>query len=122
MAVYWTFIVLYIGISSGKHKNYVEPSPVSASSLNKFKTHFNQFWCWVGPDFAQDRIWGEYFWLWVTLFISFAVYVPLFLWNQGYITIDEKHWWKVGWYRKPLIGDDQGLRKRPTALSLKLLA
>ncbi|KLO14640.1 hypothetical protein SCHPADRAFT_939323 [Schizopora paradoxa] len=107
VAVYWIFIILYIGISSGEHRNYVEPSP---------------FWCWVGPDFAQDRIWGEYFWLWLTLFVSFAVYVPLFLWNQGYLSIDEKHWWKVHWYRTPFAEEAQGLRRRPTALSLKLLA
>ncbi len=31
VAVSWTFVALFVGIASGIHKNYEEPSPVSAS-------------------------------------------------------------------------------------------
>ncbi|KLO07848.1 hypothetical protein SCHPADRAFT_944920 [Schizopora paradoxa] len=106
VAVAWFFMALFVGIAAGKHKNYDEPSP---------------FWCWVGPNYKQERLFGEYFWLWLTIFVAIAVYLPLFLWNQGYITIDEKHWWKVSWYWRP-IAKEGGMRERPVASSLKLLA
>ncbi|KLO07850.1 hypothetical protein SCHPADRAFT_944922 [Schizopora paradoxa] len=106
VAVSWTFMALFVGIAAGKHRNYDEPSP---------------FWCWVGPDYKQERIFGEYFWLWLTLFVAIAVYVPLFLWNQGNISIDERSWWKVTWHWKAP-AKDKFMRERPLAFSLKLLA
>ncbi|KLO07844.1 hypothetical protein SCHPADRAFT_944915 [Schizopora paradoxa] len=102
----WLFMALFVGIAARKHKDYDEPSP---------------FWCWVGPNYKPERIFGEYLWLWLTIFVSMAVYIPLILWNQGLIAIDEKHWWKVSWYRKsPADADEK--RERPVGSSLKLLA
>jgi len=75
----------------------------------------------VGPGYKQERIWGEYFWLWLTIFVAIAVYLPLFLWNQGYITIDEQYWWKAKWYWKAS-GEDGEARERPRASSLAILA
>ncbi|KLO18373.1 hypothetical protein SCHPADRAFT_993599 [Schizopora paradoxa] len=104
--VSWTFMGLFVGISAGIHHNYDEPSP---------------FWCWVGPNYGGERIAGEYFWLWLALFVAILVYVPLFMWHQGYISIDEKIWWKVKWYTR-YHEDGRDTRNRPLASSLKLLA
>ncbi len=42
VAVSWTFIALFVGIASGLHKNYDEPSPVSASPVffSLIRAHF----------------------------------------------------------------------------------
>lgn len=75
----------------------------------------------MGSNYKEERIWGEYFWLWLTLFVAIAVYVPLFLWIKGYITINEQEWWKVKWYWR-VAGPDGDQRERPRASSLAILA
>ena len=47
---------------------------------------FGKYWCWLGKDFWKEGIADEYFWLWLTLFVSIASYLPLFLLHWGVIT------------------------------------
>jgi hypothetical protein len=55
-----------------------------------------QYWCWIGPSHTPDRIAGEYIWLWSALAVSFALYLPLFLFKRGNIKIlDAATPWKV---------------------------
>lgn len=79
--------------------------------------------------------------------MSIIVYVPLVLWNLGYIWIEDKRWWVFGWVRGTQVADDAAaaeenekameeredgsmvlakklpkVRERPGASSLALLA
>jgi hypothetical protein len=38
-----------------------------------------QYWCWIGQRFSWQRMAGEYVWFWLTLFVSIALYFPLYL-------------------------------------------
>jgi hypothetical protein len=40
------------------------------------------------------RVLGEYLWMWITLFFSLVVYVPLFFWMRGNIAYKEYSFWK----------------------------
>ncbi|EIM82772.1 uncharacterized protein STEHIDRAFT_160399 [Stereum hirsutum FP-91666 SS1] len=79
----WLFVALLVGISSGIHNDpnnlYVTPTP---------------YWCWIAQEFKGERIAGEYLWLWIALFTSILVYVPLFLWSQGMLSVDTSQWWR----------------------------
>jgi hypothetical protein len=81
MAAVWLFITVMIilgnVINRGKH--FETPTP---------------YYCWIGEDYLQWRIWGEYFWFWITLAISFVTYIPLYLWIRGNLLFDENTWWK----------------------------
>ena len=81
-----------------------------------------QYWCWVGPRYKHERIWGEYLWMWVALFVSILVYVPLVLWNMGHIWIEDERWWVIGWVWRPGGRVGAGRRERPGASSLQMLA
>jgi hypothetical protein len=48
-------------------------------------TPYLQFWCWIGQGFSAERLAGQYFWFWLTLFLSFALYLPLLLLFLGVI-------------------------------------
>ena len=54
-----------------------------------------QYWCWIGNGerYNAERIAGEYFWLWLTLFVSILAYIPLYFWARGNVTVSTKHWW-----------------------------
>jgi hypothetical protein len=42
----------------------------------------------------------EYLWLWLALFFTILVYVPLYLWMRGNLSIpDEAAWWKLHFTR-----------------------
>jgi hypothetical protein len=48
-----------------------------------------------------ERIAGEYIWLWCTLAVSFAFYIPLFFFMRGNIKIqDPTQPWKVTFQRR----------------------
>ena len=49
------------------------------------KTDARQGWCWLGNDFVGERIGGQYLWYWLTLYVSPAMYIPLFLLHRGII-------------------------------------
>jgi len=69
IGVEYLFVILFVAIGFGTHTHppkeyYAVPTP---------------FWCWIGDGFRPERISGEYAWLWVALFGSFLLYIPLFL-------------------------------------------
>ena len=64
-----------------------------------------QYWCWIGTGYLQWRIWGEYIWFWITLVVSFAIYLPLYLWSRGNIKIDDDIWWKFRLQRVDPLAD-----------------
>ncbi|KAI0266782.1 hypothetical protein BC834DRAFT_954142 [Gloeopeniophorella convolvens] len=73
------FIALWVGIGTGTHKNYEVPTP---------------YWCWIGSRFSGERIAGEYIWLWIALFSSFIMYIPLYFWTEGRLSVDKDKWYK----------------------------
>ncbi|KAH9048658.1 hypothetical protein EDB83DRAFT_2632661 [Lactarius deliciosus] len=73
------FVVLWVGISNGIHKDFEKPTP---------------FWCWIGPKYNGERLAGEYVWLWIALFASVVMYVPLHFWMKGHLSVDGEKWYK----------------------------
>ena len=94
------FITLWVAIGAGVHHNYETPTPVSL--LNSvFLSHVftadatrDQYWCWISPKFPGDRLGGEYIWLWIALFASAILYIPLYFWTEGRLSVDEVSWYK----------------------------
>ncbi|KDR75047.1 hypothetical protein GALMADRAFT_69340 [Galerina marginata CBS 339.88] len=99
----WLFILLMVVIGTtvkrGPGKHYESPTP---------------YWCWISEDYLQMRIWGEYFWFWITLAFSIVIYVPLYLWSRGNIIIDNHSWWKFTFQKASLNADpgQRGVRRR----------
>jgi len=73
------FIALWVGIGNGRHKNFDVPSP---------------YWCWISPQFNAERLAGEYVWMWLALFTSVVMYIPLYLWAKGRLSIGER-WYEL---------------------------
>jgi len=86
MAAVWLFVTLMtmLGNILNRDKHFETPTP---------------YWCWIGADYLQWRIWGEYFWFWFTLAVSLAIYIPLYLWSRGNLLFDEHTWWKFSLQR-----------------------
>jgi len=57
-----------------------------------------QYWCWISPyQFLGERLGGEYIWMWIALFASVTLYIPLYFWADGFWSVDEEykfHWSK----------------------------
>ncbi|KAH8977960.1 hypothetical protein EDB92DRAFT_1805358 [Lactarius akahatsu] len=73
------FVVLWVGISNGVHKDFETPTP---------------FWCWIGPKYNGERLAGEYVWMWIALFASVVMYVPVHFWMKGHLSVDGEKWYK----------------------------
>ncbi|KAI0276651.1 hypothetical protein BGY98DRAFT_1167349 [Russula aff. rugulosa BPL654] len=74
------FITLWVAIGAGIHNNYETPTP---------------YWCWISPQFPRDRLGGETIWMWIALFASVVLYIPLYFWAEGFWSVDEGynfHW------------------------------
>jgi len=103
------FIILWVAIGPGIHKNYETPTP---------------FWCWISPRFPGERLGGEYIWMWIALFASAILYVPLYFWAEGFWSVDEEykfHWWnpqRVGYAQRRAT---LGMLLYPLAYSLVVL-
>jgi len=86
VAFIWVFVILFVSVGVSVHtrgSNYYEtPTP---------------YWCWIGDgeQYNAERIAGEYFWLWITLFITTFSYIPLFFWARGLVSVSPEHWWKI---------------------------
>jgi len=75
VGIQWTMAIFLAAIPYGLHtkppsKYYATPTP---------------YWCWIGQGFTKDRIADEYFWFWLTLFVSIVLYLLLFLFQLGFI-------------------------------------
>ncbi|KAA1473968.1 hypothetical protein DENSPDRAFT_840507 [Dentipellis sp. KUC8613] len=79
----WLYVTLFTSIGLGLH----------AKGEDRWDTP-TPYWCWIGHQWALERIFGEYLWLWITLGTSIIVYIPLFLWSQGIMSVDEHRWWR----------------------------
>ncbi|KAI9508222.1 hypothetical protein F5148DRAFT_980131 [Russula earlei] len=73
------FIALWVSIGASTNKNYEAPTP---------------YWCWISPKFKGERLGGEYVWLWVALFASAFLYIPLYFWTEGRLSVDPDSWYK----------------------------
>jgi len=73
------FITVWVAISAVKHKNYDAPTP---------------YWCWISSKYSGIRLGGEYIWLWIALFASAMLYIPLYFWTEGRLSVDEESWYK----------------------------
>jgi hypothetical protein len=92
------FIALWVGLGNGLHKNFETPTP---------------FWCWIGPHYKAERLAGEYAWLWITLFASVIMYIPLYFWTKGRLSTDPEKWYKFR-----LSESDDGYSQRRAALGI----
>ncbi|KAI0058574.1 hypothetical protein BV25DRAFT_1840948 [Artomyces pyxidatus] len=63
-------------------------------------TQEKEYWCWVGERYRSERIAGEYLWLWTALFSSVLMYVPLYFWTQGFLSVDPHTWWRFRVHRR----------------------
>ena len=92
------FVALWVGIGSGIHKHYEAPTPVRFFNLFfttcSHQTPFTQYWCWISPSFPGERLAGEYIWLWLALFASVLLYIPLYFWTEGRLDVDEERWYR----------------------------
>ncbi|KAI0305707.1 hypothetical protein B0F90DRAFT_1624778 [Multifurca ochricompacta] len=84
VALTCVFLALWAGIGNGLHKNYEVPTP---------------YWCWIGPRFKSERLAGEYIWLWIALFASLIMYIPLYFWAEGRLSVDDKKWYMIRLYK-----------------------
>jgi len=93
------FIALWVGIPNAVHRTYEAPSP---------------YWCWLSPRFSGERLAGEYIWLWTALFASVIMYIPLYLWAEGRLSIGER------WYKFHLSKPNQHAKysKRKSSLGM----
>ncbi|KAF8274447.1 hypothetical protein EI94DRAFT_1713445 [Lactarius quietus] len=104
------FISLWVGIGNGIHKNFATPTP---------------YWCWIGPEYKLERLAGEYVWMWIALFASVIMYIPLYFWTKGRLSINPEKWYKFrlsksdGEYR--LRRATLGMLLYPLAYSLMVL-
>ncbi|KAI9442154.1 hypothetical protein H4582DRAFT_2072711 [Lactarius indigo] len=73
------FIALWVGIGNGLHKDFVTPTP---------------YWCWISPEYKLERLAGEYVWMWIALFASVIMYLPLYFWTKGRLSVDSDKWYK----------------------------
>ena len=71
-----------------------------------------QYWCWISSRYANERIGGEYLWLWLALLISIILYVPLFFWTQGNLSVDPERWWRFRIHPRPGVLEFSGRRRR----------
>ncbi|KIJ53650.1 hypothetical protein M422DRAFT_64601 [Sphaerobolus stellatus SS14] len=67
VSVIWLYVFLFVGISLGVH----------STGLTRFYTPV-PFWCWVGAKYKDERLTGEYVWIWLTGFVSIVAYVLLY--------------------------------------------
>jgi hypothetical protein len=77
-----------------------------------------QYWCWIGEPYLKWRIFGEYMWFWMTLLVSIATYIPLYLWSRGNINFDNASWWKFTIQRADHSEGLRGIRRRSLIMLL----
>ncbi|KAF7349424.1 hypothetical protein MSAN_01732300 [Mycena sanguinolenta] len=75
----WTFLILTVSISTAVHRSpsFYAPTP---------------YWCWINGSYPSYRIAIENFWLWMAFAVS-ILYIPLVLWDAGYIIPCDPQWW-----------------------------
>ncbi|KAN0127157.1 hypothetical protein V8E53_015027 [Lactarius tabidus] len=104
------FVVLWVGIANGIHKDFETPTP---------------YWCWIGPKYNGERVSGEYFWMWTALFATVVMYVPVHLWMKGRLSVDDEKWYKLRLERSDVEYSERhatlGILFYPLAYSLEVI-
>jgi len=103
VAASWLYSILYVTVLGSVYRgpnSALRPTP---------------YWCWIGEDFLIHRLWAGYIWLWVALFVSVLLYVPLFFWGRGNITVGDK-FWSFQIHRAGNVDDRGGSRRRSMSL------
>jgi len=79
----WIFIGILIGAGHATGALYMSPVP---------------YWCWIGSNLTW-KLMGEYLWMWITLFASCLLYIPLYLWMRGNLVFHDTKWylWSFQW-------------------------
>ncbi|KAG5638054.1 hypothetical protein H0H81_002088 [Sphagnurus paluster] len=103
----WAFVFIMVIVPNILHANAVD--------LYQGPTPYH---CWITNNYLQWRIWGEYFWFWITLAFSSFAYTLLFLWSRGNITLNEYSWWRFSIHRASKFDTHQSTRMQ----SLVMLA
>jgi len=75
VGIQWAFVLLFVIIGFA----------VNSRPPSKYYSTPTPYWCWIGQHFQAEEIAGEYAWFWVTLLVSIALYLPLFLLHLGVI-------------------------------------
>jgi uncharacterized protein involved in tolerance to divalent cations len=53
----------------------------------------DKYWCWISSHYFAERLAGEYLWLWIALFASVSMYIPLYFWAEGRLSVDRERWY-----------------------------
>lgn len=127
----WFFLVFFIAISVSVHTHgsdfYYTPVGVSLSAVYLSCTNhiWWQYWCWIGNHYRAEQFTGQYIWIWISMFVSFLTYVPLFFWARGNITVSPTYWWKFRVHRGNDIGQDgdpDGRKRRSIRMIVSVMS
>ncbi|CAE6405583.1 unnamed protein product [Rhizoctonia solani] len=91
MAIIWGFVFLF---------NFVALSQRPRDGEDRYFTP-GPFWCWINPKYSNERLLGEYLWLWVAGFGNLLVYIPLFLLLRGNIVLGNEGFRSHRWHLTP---------------------
>ena len=106
--VSWVYALLFaiidMRVFDNPQNQFYLPVPVSIFLLcerNLFNIHC-QYWCWVAKHFLIYRIFGQWIWMWIALFLSIVSYMLLGLWSMGFITVKPNEpFWKFHIHKRP---------------------
>jgi len=87
VGVIWAYHILFVTLMAWRYRwdTLFHPTP---------------YWCWIGKYYTVQKLFTEYLWMWCALFISCLLYIPLFLWSQGYLSPDNEVWWKFRFHTR----------------------
>ncbi|PFH54777.1 hypothetical protein AMATHDRAFT_52684 [Amanita thiersii Skay4041] len=71
----WTFISLAVGLGVASHRSQPYYGPT-------------QYWCWITSSFDAERLWLEYFWMYLAAFVNLICYATIALVIKGVIVFD----------------------------------
>ncbi|KAH9978832.1 hypothetical protein BGW80DRAFT_1249122 [Lactifluus volemus] len=70
------FIALCVGLGNGLNKKYVAPTP---------------YWCCISHRFNAELLVGSYLWIWIALFASIVLYIPVYFWATGRLSVNNRN-------------------------------
>jgi hypothetical protein len=76
------------------------------------------WWCWISPNLGIGlQVGGGLLWQWIALVASPTLYIPLYFWAEGYLSVDEERWYK---FRMSAPYQRVGYAQRRVALGMLL--
>ena len=107
LSVMWTFILVIVTVPNVIYHKHSYQTPVPVRMLYFYTYTFlilrdnclMQLWCWIGKDYLEWRLLGEYVWLWLALFFSIATYTALYLWMRGNLVLGKQGFWRCSFRR-----------------------